>query len=212
MLPLRFSLIFLLLSSLCLSHAQKVAANLGTSEGLGKVVFPNSCSSSAQGAFLKGIAQLHSFQYAAAESAFTEATRADPKCAIAYWGLAMSSYRPLWDGADQKALNKGRHFLDQIQKDWPVSKREHEYINAIAIIFSDNHRLGDERIAAYSRAMAEIAKHYPEDGEAQAFYALSVLALPHDDTKTREQVIAILNKLMASQPEHPGAVHYLIHA
>ena len=184
----------------------------GTSEGLGKVIFPNSCSSSAQGPFLKGIAQLHSFQYAAAESAFTEATHADSNCAIAYWGLAMSSYRPLWDGADQKALNKGRHFLDQIQKDWPVSQREQEYIDAIAIIFGDNHRLGDEHLAAYSGAMAEIAKHYPSDGEAQAFYALSVLALPHDDTKTREQVIAILNKLMAAQPMHPGAVHYLIHA
>jgi tetratricopeptide (TPR) repeat protein len=93
-----------------------------------------------------------------------------------------------------------------------MSQREHEYINAIAIIFSNNRRLGDERIAAYSRAMAEIAKNYPDDGEAQAFYALSVLALPHDDTKTREQVIAILNKLIAAQPEHPGAVHYLIHA
>lgn len=131
---------------------------------------------------------------------------------MAFWGLAMSSYRPLWDGADQKALNKGRHFLDQIHKDWPVSQREQEYLNAIAIIFNDNRRSGDERIAAYSRAMAEIAKHYPDDGEAQAFYALSLLALPHDDTKTREQVIAILNKLMAAQPEHPGAVHYLIHA
>jgi tetratricopeptide (TPR) repeat protein len=72
--------------------------------------------------------------------------------------------------------------------------------------------LGDDRIVAYSRAMADIAKKYPDDGEAQAFYALSLLALPHDDTKIREQVIAILNKLMASQPEHPGAVHYLIHA
>lgn len=131
---------------------------------------------------------------------------------MAYWGLAMSSYRPLWDGADQKALNKGRHFLDQIQKDWPVSQREHEYIDALAIIFSDNHSSGDERIAHYSRAMAEIAKHYPDDGEAQAFYALSLLALPDDDTKIREQVIAILNKLMVVQPEHPGAVHYLIHA
>jgi tetratricopeptide (TPR) repeat protein len=212
MLPLRFSLIFLVLASLSPCHAQQVSANPGTSEGLGKVIFPNSCSSSAQAPFLKGIAQLHSFQYAAAESAFTEATHADSKCAIAYWGLAMSSYRPLWDGADQKALNKGRHFLDQIQKDWLVSQREKEYIDAIAIIFSDNHRLGDERLAAYSGAMAEIAKHYPSDGEAQAFYALSVLALPHDDTKTREQVIAILNKLMAAEPEHPGAVHYLIHA
>ena len=124
----------------------------------------------------------------------------------------MSSYRPLWDGADEKDLKKGRHFLEQIQKDWPVSHREHEYIDAVEIIFSDNRGLGDARIAAYSRAMGEIAKHYPDDGEAQAFYALSLLALPHDDTKTREQVIAILNKLMAAQPEHPGAVHYLIHA
>jgi len=212
MLPLRFSLILMVLASLFPCHAQQVSANAGTSGGLGKVVFPNSCSSAAQAVLVKGIAQLHSFQYAAAESAFTDATYADSRCAMAYWGLTMSSYRPLWDGADQKALNKGRHFLDQIQKDWPVSRREREYINAIAIIFSDNRRLGDERIADYSRAMAEIAKHYPDDGEAQAFYALSLLALPHDDTKTREHVIAILNKLMLSQPEHPGAVHYLIHA
>jgi tetratricopeptide (TPR) repeat protein len=206
MLPLRFALILVVLVSVSPGQAEQAAG------GLGKVVFPNSCSASAQPAMLQGIAQLHSFQYAAATSAFTEVTHIDPKCAVAYWGLAMSSYRPLWDGADQKALNKGRHFLDQIQKDWPVSQREQEYINAIAIIFSDNRRLGDDRIVAYSHAMADIAKKYPDDGEAQAFYALSLLALPHDDTKIREQVIAILNKLMASQPEHPGAVHYLIHA
>ena len=206
MLPLRFALILVILVSVSPGRAEQAAG------GLGKVVFPNSCSASAQPAMLQGIAQLHSFQYAAATSAFTEVTHIDPKCAVAYWGLAMSSYRPLWDGADQKALTKGRHFLDQIQKDWPVSQREQEYINAIAIIFSDNRRLGDDRIVAYSRAMADIAKKYPDDGEAQAFYALSLLALPHDDTKIREQVIAILNKLMASQPEHPGAVHYLIHA
>jgi len=202
----------MVLASISLGQAEQAAVNPGSAVGLGKVVFPNSCSASAQSPMLQGIAQLHSFQYAAAESAFTDATHADHRCAMAYWGLAMSSYRPLWDGADQKAINKGRHFLDQIQKDWPVSQREQEYMNAIAIIFSDNRRSGDERIAAYSRAMAEIAKHYPDDGEAQAFYALSLLALPQDDKKTREQVIAILNKLMAAQPEHPGAVHYLIHA
>jgi tetratricopeptide (TPR) repeat protein len=206
-----FSLILVLLTWFSSGQAQQVASP-SSSEGLGKVVFPNSCSPASQLPFLKGIAQLHSFQYAAAESAFTEVTHADPECAMAYWGLAMSSYRPLWDGADEKSLNKGRHFLEQIQKDWPISQREREYIDAIAIIFSDNRHLGDERIAAYSRAMAEIAKHYPDDGEAQAFYALSLLALPHDGTKIREQAIAILNKLMAAQPEHPGAVHYLIHA
>ncbi|MGB9121098.1 MAG: hypothetical protein WCE73_10800 [Candidatus Angelobacter sp.] len=205
-------MILLVLTLFLPGQAQQASASPIASEGLGKVVFPNSCSSAAQPAQLQGIAQLHSFQYAAAESAFTEASHSDPKCAVAYWGLAMSNYRPLWDGADEKAIKKGRHFLDQIQKDWPVSQREREYIDAIAIIFSDNRRVGDERIEGYSRAMAEIAKHYPADGEAQAFYALSLLALPHDDAKVREQVIAILNKLMTAQPEHPGAVHYLIHA
>jgi tetratricopeptide (TPR) repeat protein len=182
--------------------------------GLGKIRFPNSCAQAAQVPFLKGIAQLHSFQYAAAENAFTEVTRADPKCAMAYWGLAMSRYRPLWDGANDKALRQGRADLEKIQKDWTVSKREREYIDAIGIIFNYDRRSGDDRIAGYSRAMAEIARHFPDDGEAQAFYALSLLALPSrgDDTETRERVIAILNRLSAAEPEHPGAVHYLIHA
>lgn len=212
MLSLRFLLILLIFLSSFPGHAQQAAGVPSAPDGLGKISFSNSCSPAAQPALLKGIAQLHSFQYAAAESAFDEVSHADPKCAMAYWGFAMSSYQPLWDGADEKALKKGREALAKIQKDWPVSQREREYIDAIAIIFNGNRRLGNDRIADYSRAMAEISKHYPGDGEAQAFYALSLLALPHDDTKTREQVIAILNKLMVAQPEHPGAVHYLIHA
>jgi hypothetical protein len=156
MLPLRFLLILMVLAAFPPCRSQQASASPMTSQGLGKVVFTNSCSPAAQPALLQGIAQLHSFQYAAAESAFTEATHPDPKCAMAYWGLAMSSYRPLWDGADEKALKKGRHFLEQIQKDWPVNRREREYIDAIAIIFADNRYSGDRRIAAYSRAMAEI--------------------------------------------------------
>jgi tetratricopeptide (TPR) repeat protein len=213
MLPVRFLLILSILAVLSPWDVQMAAAATAPSEGLGKITFPNSCAPTAQPGLLKGIAQLHSFQYAAAENAFSEASQADPKCAMAYWGFAMSSYRPLWDGANEKALNNGRHSLAKIQKDWPISKREREYIDAIAVIFSDKHHLGDDRIAAYSRAMADIAKHYPDDGEAQAFYALSLLALPsRDDTKIREQVIAILNRLSAAEPEHPGAVHYIIHA
>ena len=113
-----------------------------------------------------------------------------------------------------QALLKGRSFLDKIHKDWPISEREHEYIQVLGIIFSANHRLGDDRIARYSRAMGELSKHYPDDGEAQAFYALSLLAIPTrgDDTALRNQAIAILNRLAAAQPEHPGAIHYLIHA
>jgi tetratricopeptide (TPR) repeat protein len=210
MLPLRFLLSLIILVSL--SHSQAQRAPAPSSESLGKIIFLNSCSSAAQPALLKGIAQLHSFQYVAAESVFAEASQADPGCAMAYWGSAMSSYRPLWDGADGKALNKGRQFLAKIQKGWPISQRERRYIDAISIIFSDSRYLGDDRVVAYGSAMQDIAKQYPDDGEAQAFYALSLLALPHEDKKIREQVIAILNRLSAAQPEHPGAVHYIIHA
>jgi tetratricopeptide (TPR) repeat protein len=221
MLPLGFTLIFrfallsvLILASIIPCAAQQPPAAGPSPEGLGRINFPNSCTLASQPAILKGIAQLHSFQYAAAEKAFAEVPQADPHCAMAYWGLAMSSYRPLWDGADEKALIKGRGYLEKIKKDWPASKREREYIDAIGVIFSDNRRLGDERITGYSRALAEICKHYPDDGEAQAFFALSLLALPGrgDDLETRKQAIAILSRLSAAQPEHPGAVHYLIHA
>src|SRR5438445_467729 len=158
MLLVRFLLILMILTPFSAGRAQQVAASQAPSQGLGKVVFPNSCSPAAQPALLKGIAQLHSFQYAAAESAFTEASHSDAKCAMAFWGLAMSSYRPLWDGADEKALKKGRHFLEHIQKDWLVSPGEREYINAIASIVSDKRQLRDERIPAYSRALGNIAK------------------------------------------------------
>ena len=211
---LRHKSVLILLVSLAIAPCLAQPEGAPSPVGLGKIHFPNSCAEAAQSPFLKGIAQLHSFQYAAAEKAFTEVTQADPKCAMAYWGLAMSRYRPLWDGANDKALRKGRTNLEKIQKDWAVSKREREYIDAIAIIFNYDRSSGNDRIAGYSRAMAEIAKHYPDDGEAQAFYALSLLALPNrgDDTATREKVIAILDRLSAAQPEHPGAVHYLIHA
>jgi Tfp pilus assembly protein PilF len=118
MLPVRFLLILMVLTLFSLGQTQQSTPSQTSSQNLGKVMFPNSCSPAAQPALLQGIAQLHSFQYAAAENAFTEASHSDPKCVMAFWGLAMSSYRPLWDGADQKALDKGRHFLGEIQKDW----------------------------------------------------------------------------------------------
>jgi hypothetical protein len=213
MLPLRFALNILVLASFLPSIAQQPLAGNSAAAGLGEINFPNSCASTAQPALLKGMTLLHSFQYSASEQAFTEASQADSHCAIAYWGMAMTAYHPLWEGAGEKALVRGHGYLAKIQKDWPVTARETEYINAVGIIFSDSHKLENEQIVSYSRAMGELHKHYPEDGEATAFYALSLLALPKTDgTENRKQAIAILNKLSAEQPQHPGAVHYLIHA
>lgn len=216
MLLLRFYAIFLLSVSTALAGAQTPAT--APSNGLGKVTFPVSCKPQVRPIFEKGVAELHSFQYAAAEGAFKEVSQGDSQCAMAYWGLAMSLYQPLWDGADAKALVKGRDYLEKARQIGGTDKREREYLDALGIIFGVTRGAGrevsEDRLTGYSRALAEICQHYPEDGEAQAFYALSLLALPEkgDDLRARRQAIAILNRLSAAQPEHPGAVHYLIHA
>ena len=215
MLSCRFVLIFLIfLLSAVLPGISQTPVGPAASPGLGKVSFPISCKAEVRAGFEKGVALLHSFQYAAAEKSFTEVSQNDPKCAMAYWGLAMSVYHPLWEGANEKALAKGRDFLEKAGKIGVTTKHEGEYIDALGIIFGSNRSVKGERLTAYSHAMEEISKHYPDDGEVQAFYALSLLALPEvgDDLEVRKHAIAILSKLSAAQPEHPGAVHYLIHA
>lgn len=204
-------LIFLaVMSAATLGQAQAAPAP-STGPGLGKVSFPISCKAEVRPVFERGVALLHSFQYAAAQKAFSDVSLADPQCAIAYWGLAMTTYHPLWEGADAKALARGRDYLEKA-KTGTADQREREYINALGIIFTA--KSSGDRLAGYSQALAEICRHYPEDGEAQAFYALSLLALPgkEDELETRKQAIEILNRLWKAQPEHPGAVHYLIHA
>ena len=126
----------------------------------------------------------------------------------------MSSYQALWDGADETAVRKGGEYLAKARKIGTADQREREYISSLSIVLSGGHAAGGTQLAGYSHALEQLCKDYPDDGEAQAFYALSLLALPEkgDDLQVRKQAIAILTRLSAAQPEHPGAVHYLIHA
>ncbi len=208
---LGFVLIFFVVTTI--SPAQQVPPTAAVQPALGTISFPNSCAKAAQPAFLTGMALLHSFQYGAAEKSFAEATHTDPACAVAYWGMAMTTYHPIWEGANDKGLARGRAFLEKASNTAPAAGREREYVSALSIIFEEG-RSADDRLARYSNAMAGLSRKYPEDGEAAAFYALSLLALPgkENGTATRKEAIAILTRLSAAQPEHPGAVHYLIHA
>ncbi len=212
MLRFKLFLVFFAATSVAALGQPQGPAAPAAAPGLGKVSFPISCKPEVRPAFESGVALLHSFQYAAAQKAFSDVSVADPKCAMAYWGLAMTTYHPLWEGANAKTLGRGREYLDKGQKIGAADQREREYMNALAFIFSN--KSSDDRLADYSHALAELCRHSPEDGEAQAFYALSLLALPaaNDDLGTRRQAIQILNRLWKAQPEHPGAAHYLIHA
>jgi tetratricopeptide (TPR) repeat protein len=192
-------------------HEELTEAQLGT------VTFPVSCAQSVQKPFQRGVALLHSFWYDEAEKEFQQISADDPHCAMAHWGIAMSLWHQLWNHPDEKATERGRDEIHQAKTtDGPATPREKAYIAAIAAFYTNSKKLDhDARANAYSAAMKKVYETYPDDHEAAIFYALSLLASgPHEDTTfaNRKQAAAILEPLFASQPDHPGVAHYLIHA
>jgi len=188
-----------------------------TTAQLGTVTFPVSCAASVQKPFERGVALLHSFWYEEAEKEFQHIAQDDPHCAMAHWGIAMSLWHQLWNNPDAKVIQRGADEVHQAKTtDGPATSREKAYIAAISAFYSKSKKLNHEaRANAYSLAMKKVYDSYPDDHEAAAFYALSLLASePHGDTTfaNRQQAAAILEKLFAIEPDHPGVAHYLIHS
>lgn len=187
------------------------------SDKLGSVAFQTSCSPAAHAIFLRGAAWLHSFEYEHAESVFNEAADADPSCAIAHWGVAMSLYHPLWAPPSRAELERGRAAIAMAQARPAKSERERDYVAAISAFYRDSDKLDHKtRALAYNSAMRELHRRYPADREATVFYALSQTAvgtLDKDPTFARERdAAAMLNKVLEAEPNHPGVAHYLIHS
>jgi hypothetical protein len=192
---------------------------MGEPEKLGKVHFPVSCSPAAQQAFDRALAMLHSFWFPQALNAFGEVTNTDPNCAMAYWGVAMSRRtNPLVGAAPPAALKDALQAIDKAEAIGAKTQRERDYIAAIAKYYRDAERLDFRtRVLAYEKAMEQLYLRYPDDPEAAIFYALAVneavVVLPADKNYTRQlKAGAILENALAAQPEHPGALHYLIHS
>jgi tetratricopeptide (TPR) repeat protein len=188
-----------------------------TQAQLGLVHFPVSCTHEAQKTFEKGVALLHSFWYEEAEKTFLEAENEDPQCAMAHWGVAMSLWHQLWDEPNTATINRGAIELNKAEdtRSKAETARERDYIAALRKFYSTRGNLDHKaRARAYSDAMEKIYDRYPEDHEAAAFYALSLLASEPDNDTTfanRKKAAAILEKLFALEPDHPGIAHYLIH-
>ena len=184
---------------------------------LGTVAFPVSCAPSVQKPFERGVALLHSFWYEEAEKEFQQIAQDDPHCVMAHWGLAMSLWHQLWNNPDAEMIQRGSDEVHQAKTTGgATTPRERAYIAAIAAFYGESKKLNHEaRARAYSVAMKNVYDSYPDDHEAAAFYALSLLASePHDDTTfaNRKQAAAVLEKLFAIEPDHPGVAHYLIHS
>jgi len=186
---------------------------------LGTVHFPISCSAAVQKSFARGVALLHSFWYEEAEKQFLNITHTDSHCAMAHWGIAMSLWHELWNEPEANVIKRGLGEATDAEKlasDPALAKsatpREKAYIAAIVAFYSGSDKLDhNARAKAYSDAMKKVYEAYPDDHEAATFYALSLLAAK-EDLEHRKQAAAILEKLFAIEPYHPGVAHYLIHA
>ena len=185
-------------------------------ENLGTVNFPVSCAPAVQPTFTRAMALLYSFEYEESQQAFEKVSAADPKCAMAKWGQAMSLYHQLWEPPSKENLQRGNKLLADAAKLKAPTAREREYINAATIFYADSAKLDhQQRARAYSDAMRKVYEHNPQDHEAAVLYALSLLgSSDQNDTEhlNDKAAVAILTKLFDEQPTHPGIAHYIIHS
>lgn len=174
---------------------------------LGRVDFPTSGKPEAQAHFLRGVAALHSFWYDEAADAFREAQKADPAFSMAYWGEAMTYNHPIWSEKDGEAA---KAVLARAPK--APTEREQAWMAAVDSLYAKGE-------SDYTEAMRAIHERFPDDLEAASFYALSLIgpALTNGQTgPDRDRDLmkagAVLEELFDRNPEHPGVLHYLIHA
>ena len=189
--------------------ALAIAAPLMAGSKLGVIDFPNSGSAAAQEPFLRGVLLMHNFEYDDAAVAFQQAQKADQGFALSYWGEALTHYRPVWG---RENLEKGRAALKKGSKAEPTTPRERLYLEAAKIAFGDGSR--EDRWERYSAAMGRLSHAHPDDLEARSLHAVSLFGVTGGkrDYRTYMKIASIAEEVYIKNPDHPGALHYLIHA
>ncbi len=218
--PKRLMLAVSLIAGVCtigvLAHQDATAAqSKPKGEKLGRVLFKTSCTPEGQKEFERALAMLHSFYFPETVKAFSAIPQTDPSCAIAYWGIAVSTRpNPLVGPWDAATLKRG---LDAVEKGKAIgakTERERDWLAAIEEFYKDFDKVDqDTRTRNYEKAMEALAKKYPNDVEAKIFHALALNeTFDHKSMEPLLKAIKILEPLDKKYPEHPGITHYLIHS
>jgi tetratricopeptide (TPR) repeat protein len=185
-------------------------------ERLGDVQFKVSCAAEMQPKFNRAMALYHSFAWKSAHKAFMEVAQLDPRCGMAWWGVALNAADNPFGWPVGTKLAEGAEAIAKAQAAGAGTPREREYIAALDLLYKDHastpHR---PRALAYEAAMEKLAAAYPDDVEAKILWALTVSANHELSDKTFARPLkaaAILDPLFVSLPQHPGVAHYLIHS
>jgi tetratricopeptide (TPR) repeat protein len=202
-------------AALTLSSSQPLVAQNDIDQQLGTLNFKTSCNEVAQRRFDRGMRYQHSYWYVNAKEVFDEALKADPTCAMAHWGIAMTLMDNPHNPIPRQNLAPGLAAIQKAKEVGAKTERERDYIDALMLMYADHDkRTHRERILAFRDAQEKIAAKYPDDDEAQIAYAITLNTSADLTDKTYAQQLkgaSILEPLSKRLPRHPGVTHYLIH-
>ena len=187
------------------------------SEHFGTAHLATSCSADVQPQFDRAVAMLHSFFFPETVKAFTAIAAAEPSCAMAYWGIAMSQRpNPLVPPFSKELLQAGWQAIEKARAANAPTQRERDWIEAVALFYEGYDTVDQKtRTARYERAMGNLHERYPDDTEIAVFYALALNeAVDLTDKAYYRQLkaAAILEPLAQTMPDHPGIAHLIIHS
>ncbi len=197
------------------SLAGGICPSAAFAQEYGTTEFHNSGAEAAQEPFLEGLLMLHSFEYEDARHAFQQAQQIDTGFVMAYWGEAMTYNHPVWFSQNRAAAVAALEKLGATAEErlsLAETSRERHYLRAAHVLFGEGDK--EARDDAYAEEMAKLAEQYPEDLDAAALHALSILGTSHEgrDFATYMQAAAVAEEVFTENPRHPGAAHYLIHS
>jgi tetratricopeptide (TPR) repeat protein len=177
----------------------------------------------AQEFFDQGLSLIYAFNHQDAARSFQRAVELDPKCAMAWWGVALAT-GPNYNDTDIGG-ERTKAAYEAIQKarelESGVTPPERAYIEALAQRFSANPKAGRQKLfESYRDAMAQLARQFPDDADAGALYAESIMdlhpwqlwAADGKPAPGTEELVRVLQLVLARDPNHLGANHFYIHA
>jgi hypothetical protein len=212
---MRKSLLGFAVAALSLSTSQPLFAQADVDQQLGTLNFKTSCNEVAQRRFDRGMRYQHSFWYTNAKEIFEEAIKADPTCAMAYWGIALTLMDNPHAAIPRPNLAPGLASITKAKEIGAPTERERAYIDALMVMYADYDKISHvQRMRALRDALAQVAAKHPDDDEAQIAYAIILNTSADLNDKTYAQQTkgaAILEPISLRLPQHPGVTHYLIH-
>ncbi len=196
------------------SQASVEAARPDAPYGDWGISFPTSATGEAQAAFVRGMTAMHLFMYPDAVKEFQAAQSANAGFAMAYWGEALSHYRPIWreyERDEARAVLQRLGATPEARAAKAPTPREKAYLASLDVLYADGPPA--ERMRAYSESLQKLTESFPEDEEAMALWALSrVVQYPRTERGIQERMrtAGIADQVLRKSPRHPGAARYYI--